>query len=151
MDGLRREHDEQAALVQWAALAARHAVDGMEPVPALAGLFAIPNGGHRHEAVAAAMKREGVKAGVPDLCLPVAVRHARTGRVYGALWIEMKTTTGRLSRPQQVWRRFLTGHGQAYALCRSFEEARTVILAYLSGRHEAGSEVAEGTPGGSHG
>ena len=62
---LASEHQEQAALFRWAWFAqVKH--------PALALLYAIPNGGHRHKAVAARMKAEGVKAGVPDLCLPVA-------------------------------------------------------------------------------
>ena len=31
--------------------------------------FAVPNGGHRHIKVATKLKSEGVKAGIPDLCL----------------------------------------------------------------------------------
>ena len=32
--------------------------------------FAIPNGGHRHPAVAAKLKAEGATPGVPDLFIP---------------------------------------------------------------------------------
>ena len=39
--------------------------------PELRYLFAVPNGGYRHKATAAAMQRQGCRAGVPDLCLPV--------------------------------------------------------------------------------
>src|SRR5690348_18167176 len=35
-------------------------------------LYAVPNGGDRNKIVAAKMKREGVKPGVPDYCLPGA-------------------------------------------------------------------------------
>ena len=35
-------------------------------------LFAIPNGGHRHKAVAVKLRAEGVCAGVPDLMVPEA-------------------------------------------------------------------------------
>ena len=35
-------------------------------------MFRIPNGGSRHPAEAARLKAQGVKAGVPDLCIPVA-------------------------------------------------------------------------------
>ena len=31
--------------------------------------FAVPNGGHRHIKVASKLKAEGVKAGIPDLCI----------------------------------------------------------------------------------
>ena len=138
---VQREHDEQAALIRWADLISRCRVDGQGPYPELAYLFAIPNGGWRLKRVAAQMKREGAKAGVPDLCLPVAVlrasprvRHARTSVAYGALWIEMKTATGSATKVQRAWRDFLISHGQAYALCRSAEEGKQTLLDYLAGR-----------------
>src|SRR5262245_46077094 len=71
------EHVEQVALFKWAA---RN--QGREPLLCL--LFAIPNGGKRDKVTAARLKAEGVKAGVPDICLPVA----RMG--YYGFWIEMK-------------------------------------------------------------
>ncbi len=58
------EHVEQVSLMRWAALTKRRR-------PELALLYAIPNGGDRHKAVAAKLSAEGVKSGVPDLCLPV--------------------------------------------------------------------------------
>jgi hypothetical protein len=79
------EHDEQVALSRWVTLLQpRH--------PELALLHAIPNGGHRHKAVAVRLKAEGVKRGVPDLCLPVP----RGG--HHGLYLEMKTRQGRKSR-----------------------------------------------------
>ena len=53
------EHEIQCQLVQWCEIVG---------VP----IVAIPNGGHRHIAVAARMKREGVRAGFPDLFVPIA-------------------------------------------------------------------------------
>lgn len=50
------EHLEQKALCEWLDW---HGI----------GHAAIPNGGHRHPAVAAKLKAEGVKAGMPDLLL----------------------------------------------------------------------------------
>ena len=150
MQAVQREHDEQAALIRWADRISRCRVDGQGPFPELAFLFAIPNGGWRLRHVAAQMKREGVRAGVPDLCLPVAspaVRCAETSRegfagfTYGTLWIEMKTATGRLSKVQQTWRDFLTSHGQAHVLCRSAEEGRRALICYLAG------DDPEGDPG----
>ena len=44
----------------------------------------MPNGGKRNPAEAARFKAMGVKAGVPDLCLPVPMNG------YAGLYIEMK-------------------------------------------------------------
>ena len=86
---MRREIEgaEQATLMDWAALMAGR-------WPELQLLFHVPNGGARGKAEAARMKRQGVKAGVPDLMLPVA----RGG--YHGLFLEMKAALGRnLHRP----------------------------------------------------
>ena len=59
------EHAEQVALFKWAEFAAAR-------WPELTLMHAIPNGGHRNKITAARLKAEGVRAGVPDICLPVA-------------------------------------------------------------------------------
>ena len=59
------EAQEQRALFQWAGLAEQQ-------YPELKLLHHIPNGGKRDARTAANLKKEGVKAGVPDMCLPVA-------------------------------------------------------------------------------
>lgn len=112
------EHQEQAALFKWAAL--RQAA-----IPALRLMHAIPNGGHRHKAVAARLKREGVKAGIPDISLPVA-----RGGFHG-LYIEMKTKGGRVQPEQKQWRRDLIDEGYRHAICWSWEEAVREITEYL--------------------
>lgn len=113
------EHAEQTALIQWTTLAQSN-------IPELGLLFAVPNGGRRHPAVAAAMKREGVKRGVPDLMLPVA----RCG-LHG-LFLEMKAADGRLSPEQKRWRDMLIAQGYGVAVAFSFEDAKTVLEDYLS-------------------
>ena len=75
---------------RWAALAKSR-------WPELVLLHAIPNGGHRHKAVAVRMKAEGMKAGVPDICLPVP-----RGSWHG-LYLELKTEDGSVSRAQRRW------------------------------------------------
>ena len=112
------EHSEQVALFRWAQFA-------LGRYPELQLLHAIPNGGHRHIVVAARMKAEGVKAGVPDICLPVP-----RGGFFG-LYIEMKTRTGKLSPDQGWWLAALQGMGYRAAMCRSFDEARQLIEEYL--------------------
>lgn len=112
------EHQEQVTLFRWVDLVrVRHAELGL--------LHAIPNGGHRHKAVAARMKAEGVKRGVPDLCLPVA-----SGGHHG-LYIEMKTRKGRLSNEQKRWANALQAQGYRFRMCRSWQEAATTIAEYL--------------------
>ena len=58
------ESQEQQALFEWAELSKRC-------FPELELLFHVPNGGARSKATAGRLKAEGVKPGVPDLCLPV--------------------------------------------------------------------------------
>ncbi|WP_419343028.1 VRR-NUC domain-containing protein [Achromobacter sp. PD1] len=109
----------QAQVIRWATLQA-----GV--CPELARLFHVPNGGQRHAAVAAKLKGQGVKPGVPDLCLPVP-RFGCPG-----LWIEMKTSDGRVSTNQKDWIAYLKGAGYRVEVCRSFDEARGVLLDYLN-------------------
>lgn len=112
------EHAEQVSLVQW--------FD--KEFPKLRGrLFAIPNGGHRHPAEAARLKLEGVRAGVPDLFLPVPA-----GGKHG-LFIEMKREKGgRLSPEQKDWLAHLNEQGYRAEVCKGFEAAKAVIQDYFS-------------------
>lgn len=119
------EHDEQAALFRWAAFAANR-------WPELALMFAVPNGGHRHKIVAARLKAEGVKAGVPDICLPVP-----RGAWHG-LFIEMKTRTGSASREQKRWLGALQAQGYRVAVCKGWEAAKELIEEYLASDADAG-------------
>lgn len=93
--------------------------------PALKLLFAVPNGGDRHPAVAAKMKAEGVKAGVPDYMLPVP-RGTHTG-----LAVELKTMTGSASREQKQWLADLRHAGWRAEVCKGWESAWAVIREYV--------------------
>jgi len=121
----RDEHAEQVALFRWAGMARVR-------YPELALLYAIPNGGHRHIQVARRLKAEGVKRGVPDVCMPVP----RVG--WCGLYIELKTATGTVSPAQRVWLRALQDQGHRVAICRGWESARGVIEEYLATGTEAG-------------
>ena len=69
------EHQIQTCVMEWA--------EGqLIQHPELKMLYAIPNGGARNAITGALLKAEGVKPGVPDLCLPVA-----RGKYHG-LYIE---------------------------------------------------------------
>ena len=112
------EHDEQVTLFAWAELASVQ-------YPQLKLLFAIPNGGARHPVVGAKLKKEGVKAGVPDLFLPVA-----RGDSHG-LFIELKTANGRPTPIQREWLLSLHCQGYKTVVAYGWDEARSCIEAYL--------------------
>lgn len=112
------EEEEQAALFSWAEVMENR-------YPELRLMFHIPNGGLRSKTEAARFKRAGVKAGVPDICLPVA-----RGGFHG-LWIELKAMDGKLSENQLAWIGALIRQGYMAVKCRGFEEARETIEEYL--------------------
>lgn len=114
------EHEEQVALFQWAALHLWHE-------PRLELLYAIPNGGARHPAVAAKLKVEGVKPGVPDVCLPVAA-----GSFHG-LYVELKRLKGGTVQPEQTrWNLLLLRQGYRAVVARGWVEAARVICEHLN-------------------
>lgn len=112
------EHTEQCALFEWAAW---H--QGKEP--ALCLLHAIPNGGKRDKATAARMKREGIKAGIPDVFLPTA----RMG--YHGFYIELKVGKNKTSIEQDVWLTALKAEGYAVDVSYGWQEAAHKIVRYL--------------------
>lgn len=130
------ESTEQICLFRWAA-AERHRY------PELALLFHIPNGGKRGKAEASIFKAEGVKAGIPDLCLPVA----RGG--YHGLYIELKRQRGgKVSPEQKEIIRQLTGQGYMAEVCRGWEEAADLIADYLEGTCKKNLHAGNGAAGG---
>ncbi|HIT69647.1 MAG TPA: VRR-NUC domain-containing protein [Candidatus Aphodomonas merdavium] len=112
------ESVEQRALMQWAAMQR-----GKRPELAL--LYHIPNEGKRSAAQGARMRAEGLRAGVPDLCLPVA-----RGKCHG-LYIEMKRIGGKATPEQLGWLDALRAQGYAVAICQGWESAANVIESYL--------------------
>lgn len=112
------EHTEQAALFEWAQWA--------EPrLPELRYLFAVPNGGKRDKVTAARLKEEGVKAGVPDVWLPVA----RQG--FHGLVLEMKYGKNAPTEEQTAWLAFLYKQGYSIAICYGWTIAAICIVSYL--------------------
>lgn len=115
------EHEEQKALILWAAAQVGR---GRKE---LALLYAVPNGGDRKPSVAGKLKAEGVKAGVPDLHLPVPHGGAP------GLFIEMKRRLGAQVRKNQFWwHEQLRARGFVVVVCRGASEAVAVIEDYLS-------------------
>lgn len=115
------ESAEQIALFRWRNVQ-------MGAYPELELLHHIPNGGKRGKAEAGRFKAEGVKAGVPDVSLPVA----RGG--YHGLYVEMKRMKGgRVSEEQARCMELLRAEGYCAVVCRGWDAAAAVILGYLKG------------------
>ena len=94
-------------------------------MPELEYMHHIPNGGKRDKRTAVALKRQGVKAGVPDICLPVA----RNG--YHGLYIELKAGKNKATKSQEKWQKFLNSQGYYAVICYGWHEAAKVIEEYL--------------------
>lgn len=114
------EHHEQASLFREMALLSR-------TDPRWSAPFAIPNGGKRSIGVAVKMKAEGVKAGVPDIFVPVPC-----GGFFG-LFVEMKRKRGGSVSEEQ--RAFIASLDPRYKveICKGAEEAIDKIRQYFAG------------------
>lgn len=114
------EATEQTWLFEWLAQMARL------KYPELALAYHIPNGGSRNAIEAARLKAQGVKAGIPDICIPVA----RKG--FHGLYIELKRQkNGRLSDAQRDMILRLRQEGYRVEVCKGFQEAANVIEEYM--------------------
>ena len=112
------EHHEQVLFMQWCYLQEKK-------YPQLSLMFAIPNGGQRNASTAAKLKKEGVKAGIPDLHLPIA-----RGK-YSSLFIEMKIGKNRATKHQLSMMQALEEAGNRCVVCYGAKEAIAQTLAYL--------------------
>lgn len=116
------EAEEQRRLFAWAGM-----MSGKWPELAL--MYHIPNEGRRSVRTGARMRAEGLKKGVPDICLPVA----RCG--CHALYIELKRMRGGKPTNEQLdWVDKLTRQGNMALICQGWEKAAEVLEAYLEGR-----------------
>ncbi len=125
---MEKEHDEQSRIIEWAR--------NFEALyPELRLLFAIPNGaklpynrdqrGRRYSPQAQKLKAEGLRAGVPDLCLPVP----RDG--FHGMFIEMKVGKNKPSDEQVKFLDTLAEQGYYAAVCWGAEEVIREIREYL--------------------
>lgn len=118
------EAEEQESLFRWAAYS-------RVKYPELDLLYHIPNEGQRKPVTGYRLKRQGLRPGVPDICLPVP------NVVNTALYIELKRRDGgRISESQRWWITQLNKVGCRAVVCRGWDEARAEIERYLGGRLE---------------
>lgn len=114
------ESGHQEALFSWAAYRT-----GL--MPELQYMYHVPNGGKRDKATAAVLKRQGVKAGVPDIMLPAA----RAG--YHGLYIELKAGENTTTKKQKEWLEYLRQQGYYTAVCYGWQPAaadRAVFITF---------------------
>lgn len=114
----RGEDTEQIGVIEWAEW-------HTSQYPELKLLHHIPNGGKRNAVEAARLKAMGVKAGVPDLFLPVA----RGG--YAGFYIEMKYGKNKPTGKQNEWIAALRQQGYKATVCYSGAEATHELESYL--------------------
>ena len=118
------EHQEQVHVINWFALMAPG--NGLDPHL----LFAIPNGGRRDRVSGAKLKDEGVRAGVPDLCLAIP------GGVHHGMFIELKQSQrgkSRISPHQLEMMERLSGQGYHCVVGWGADDAIQKIESYLHG------------------
>lgn len=125
------ESEEQQALFRWAQF-------NSGKYPELRLMYHIPNEGKRSVTTGRRMRLEGLRSGVPDICIPVA----RGG--YSALYVEMKRRKGgRVSDEQKRWLNDLNAAGNAAIVCRGWEEAAERIVEYLTDELKVWIDPAE--------
>lgn len=93
-------------------------------VPEFNWFFHVPNGGSRNIREAVKFKAMGVKAGVPDILLPVA----RQG--FNGLAIELKSGKNKPTEHQLRWIEFLKEQHWYVRVCNSWEDALYLSLLY---------------------
>lgn len=131
------EAGAQEALFSWASY-------NYTRYPELELLYHIPNGGKRDARTAANLKRQGVKAGVPDLHLPVA----RGG--YHGLYIELKVGSNKPTKLQNEWLCNLNKQHYLAIVCYGWQEAAERLISYLElstaqqGLKKTNNEAAQG-------
>lgn len=107
------EHDEQVAVIEYCDLNSIL-------------IYAIPNAARRSPAAAAYMRAEGLRPGMPDLCIPMA-----RGR-YHSLYIEMKAEGGKPTAEQSEWLVRLRAEGMCAYCCIGAASAIELIDQYMA-------------------
>lgn len=111
------EHDIQVALFDWMTVQ-------YPRVP----VYAIPNAAKRSFAAARYLRKEGLRPGVPDVCV------ARAVDGFHGLYLELKRRKGGvLSEEQHEWLNRLSDEGYACAVVHGLDAAMEAVDSYLGG------------------
>ena len=87
--------------------------------------YSVPNAARRSKASAAHLKRTGMRAGVPDICLLFP-----RGRI---VFVEVKTPKGRHSPSQREWQERANGLGHTVLTARSVDDIHDIVKAMEAG------------------
>lgn len=105
------------------------------PVPELSRLFAVHNQGHGDAVRGGRAKAEGVKAGVPDVMLPVPRRYGIHGDIrFAGLFIELKLpryAPSDIKPAQHDWREYLNEAGYVSKVAGGWIDAANTIADYM--------------------
>ena len=93
--------------------------------------FHCPNGGFRNKIEAGRLKAQGVKAGIPDIGVPLP-----DGKI---LWIEVKAPGGVLSEPQKAFRDHIMALNGMWALVYDIDGVRLACRNFGIETREASS------------
>jgi hypothetical protein len=120
------EHQEQCTFFDYIEVKAQQ-------YPELKLAFAIPNGSLRHKQVGRKLKREGVRAGVPDIFIPAA--REINGKWFYGCFIEMKSCNpkSRLSPVQKEMIENLQNYGYRCIVGRGWVDAWLQLRDFLDG------------------
>lgn len=116
---MRKESIEQGIVISWCNIQSCKYKE-------LELIHHCPNGGKRNRNEAASLKRQGVKAGVPDLFLPVSRNN------FHGLYIEMKVGSNTCTENQKEWLRRLKEERYKTKVCYGAQEAIDTIKEYLN-------------------
>lgn len=95
--------------------------------PELEMLFSVPFDDNKLVSSGKKSADEGLKNGVPDICLPIS-----NGK-FSSLWIKLKSSKyAKLTDKQQWWIDNLNTKGCLAVTCFGYEAARDIILNYLN-------------------
>lgn len=115
------EEEEQKTVISWCRIQESR-------WPELRLIYHVPNEGKRSKTTAAAEKAMGLKAGVPDLFLPVKTVW------WPGLYVEMKALDGKVSMEQEEFMTAVGKQGYCCCACWGADAAIGLIERYLKGR-----------------
>jgi hypothetical protein len=94
-------------------------------------IYAVPNASAENARLGAEKKREGVRAGVPDICIASPVRRA-DGSWWPGAYIELKVKPNTCSAKQVCWGVRLRAAGYWYRLVREGTAQELADAAWLA-------------------
>ena len=115
------ESREQQIIFEWASWQ-------KNKYPGIETMYHIANEGKRSASNGSRLKREGLKCGVSDICVPVA----KSG--YNNLYIELKSGKNKATREQLNFIDLINKYGGKALVVYEADNAIEVIKAYFEGR-----------------